>query len=341
MEERISIRKRQKMKHQIKPCADQTVNPAIDRNDPQAAATAIELEFPETFSRKAWRVIRYLEGAICLYAYKGRFIVTDESLELTAYGDGSREAPYGAPRFICDSLDELEQTLEDLADCYDASGDIPGWETERPEPQQNGRHEPSPNVLVTLVRSSQFIGVKTYCRKLGRHGRFLICQDTLRRLAESPAGAARCESDCGDYVKIIRLENALQFSFAWLNTYSDGSVRGDRQDITIPLHQIRLALDYSEEQRYLYIPPAPNAAIDARPASRTLRNVVKEKLVRRAFSKAMRSCFRWPGERITLYPDGRYSFYFTTRSGYPGNGGLILHEGEKNGHACIYYAVHT
>lgn len=32
MEERISIRKWQKMKHQIKPCADQTVNPAIDRN---------------------------------------------------------------------------------------------------------------------------------------------------------------------------------------------------------------------------------------------------------------------------------------------------------------------
>ena len=50
------------MKHPIIPFADQTVNPAIDRNDPQAAATAIELQFPKTFSAKAWRVIRYMEG---------------------------------------------------------------------------------------------------------------------------------------------------------------------------------------------------------------------------------------------------------------------------------------
>jgi hypothetical protein len=30
-----------------------------------------------------------MEGAMFLYAYKGNFIATDESLELTAYGDGS------------------------------------------------------------------------------------------------------------------------------------------------------------------------------------------------------------------------------------------------------------
>ena len=35
------------MKHLIKPFANQTINPAIDRNDPKAAATAIELEFPK------------------------------------------------------------------------------------------------------------------------------------------------------------------------------------------------------------------------------------------------------------------------------------------------------
>ena len=116
------------MRHLIKPCADQTLNPAIDRIDPQAAATAIELEFPKTFSKKAWRVIRYMEGAMYLYSYKGKFVATDESLELTEYGDGSHERPYGAPRFACDTLNELEVILEDLADLYDASGDIPGWE---------------------------------------------------------------------------------------------------------------------------------------------------------------------------------------------------------------------
>ena len=73
------------LKHQVIPFARQ-INPGIDRNDPQAAVTAIELRFPGTFSHKAWRVIWYMEGAMFLYAYKGKFIVTDESLELTAYG---------------------------------------------------------------------------------------------------------------------------------------------------------------------------------------------------------------------------------------------------------------
>ena len=40
----------------------------------------------------------------------------------------------------------------------------------------------------------------------------------------------------------------------------------------------------------------------------------------------MRDCFRWPGEHITLFPDGKRSFYFITESGVPKNGGLILHE---------------
>ncbi len=128
------------MKHQIIPCEDQTANPAIDRNDPLGAATAVELKFPRTFSKKAWRVIHYFEGAMYLYSYKGKFVATDESLELTEYGDGSHEAPYGAPRFVCDTLNELEVILEwgewdalfslSLADLYDASGDIPGWEVE-------------------------------------------------------------------------------------------------------------------------------------------------------------------------------------------------------------------
>lgn len=118
------------MKHQIIPCEDQTTNPAIDRNDPLGAATAIELQFPKTFSKKAWRVIRYFEGAMYLYSYRGKFVATDESLELTEYGDGSNEAPYGAPRFVCDTLNEMEVILEDLADLYDASGDIPGWKVE-------------------------------------------------------------------------------------------------------------------------------------------------------------------------------------------------------------------
>ena len=47
------------MKHEIIPTKNPNV--AIDRNDPEHAKTAIELEWPETFSRRAKMVIRYFE----------------------------------------------------------------------------------------------------------------------------------------------------------------------------------------------------------------------------------------------------------------------------------------
>ena len=339
------------MKHRIVPFRQQ-INLGVDRNDPKAAITAIELRFPSTFSERAKKVLKYFDDTMFLYAYKGHFVVTDESLYLTDHGDGSHEAPLGGPRWVGETMEELEEFLLALADCYDAAGDVPGWETGEPEseedapesttpPTQFDWHEPSPNVLVKLVQSNQFFGVKTYCRKHGSHGRFLICQSTLQKLLDELVGSTKYESDCGDYVQITRLADSLQFSFAWLNTYSDGSIKGIRQDITIPLLKIRLVLDWMEEQKYLYIPPIPTATVDAHPAAATIREIIQNKRVRRAFSKAMRDCFRWPGETVTLYRDGGYNFFFTTASGFPKNGGLILHEGEREGHPYIYYSVHT
>ena len=331
------------MKHPIKPCLDQTVNPAIDRNDPQAAATAIELEFPKTFSKKAWRVIRYFEGAMYLYSYKGKFVATDESLELTEYGNGSHEHPYGAPRFVCDTLNELEETLEGLADFYDEDGSIPGWEIEKPQAPKLNQNALFSSVMVRLVDSNMFVGVKTYDRAHGGHGRFLISKTTLQQLMDAPIGESRYESDCGDYLKITRLKDVLLFSFAWLNTYGDGSVRGFRQDVTIPLRKVtRTALDFSEVQKHLYTPSKPKATIKASPdAAKVIREIASNRKLRRAFSKAMRDCFNWPGDEITLHKDSGYNFYFTTKSGYPKCGGLILHPGKTNGHSNIYYSVHT
>lgn len=339
------------MKHPISPYRQQ-INHGVDRNDPKAEITAIELRFPPTFCERAWKVIHYFEGTMFLFAYKGKFVVTDESLDLTEAGDGTPGAPYGAPRWTGESMKDLEEWLLSIADEYDAAGDIPSWKTEESEPQESSiestvcpnhsaGHEPSPNVLVKLVSSSQFIGVKTSCRKYGSHGRFLISKDTLQQLMEAPVGSTRYESDCGDYVHITRLNDSLQFSFAWLNTNKDGSITGIRQDIVIPFFQIQLVLDYSEEQKYLYIPPEPAAAVDARPAAAAIHEIAQDKRLRRAFTKAMRDCFRWPGEHVTLYRDGKSSFYFTTASGFPKCGGLILHEGECEGYPYVYYSVHT
>ena len=99
----------------------------IDLNDRLGALTAIEVPYPESFSERAWKVIHYMEGAMYLFFYKGKYVATDESLYLTEHGDGSREAPFGAPRWTGDSLEEFEHWLEGLADFYDEEGDIPDW----------------------------------------------------------------------------------------------------------------------------------------------------------------------------------------------------------------------
>ena len=82
----------------------------VDRNNPEKASTAIELAFPTGFSKEAKAVLDYLEGTAFLYEYDGRLVVTDESLELTLHAD---RRSCGAPRWVVDSWEELEQILEE------------------------------------------------------------------------------------------------------------------------------------------------------------------------------------------------------------------------------------
>ena len=326
------------MKHKVIPFEKQC-NPGVDRSDPVAAKTAIELQFPKTFSARAWRVIRYMEGALYLYSYKGKFVTTDESLELTEYGDGTKESPYGCPRWIGDSLEDLEWWLESVADDNDAMGNVPGWEMPKAAVQYSG--ESQNDVLVTLSADKSYMGIKTYDRHHGSRGRFLVNRSVINELSDAPKGTVSYESDCGDFAMITRLENGLLFSIAWLNYSGDGNVQGFRQDVVVPLLKLRLALDFSESVKYLYSPAPRRATIDARPAAATIHKIVQNKRKRRAFTKAMRDCFRWPGDTVTLYRDGGYNFFFTTASGFPKNGGLILHEGGRDGYPYIYYSVHT
>ncbi len=84
----------------------------IDKRNPQSAALAIELALPTGFSKKAKACWNEFNDTAFLFEYKGKLVVTDESLCLTAYGDGTSEAPLGFPRFICNSWEELESVLE-------------------------------------------------------------------------------------------------------------------------------------------------------------------------------------------------------------------------------------
>lgn len=98
----------------------------FDGHDVIGSLTAIHVSYPDSFSDRAKKVLRYLDDTAFLFFYKGKYVLTDESLYLTDYGDGSHDAPLGGPRYTCDTLEQLEAWLEWVADRYDEE-DYPGW----------------------------------------------------------------------------------------------------------------------------------------------------------------------------------------------------------------------
>lgn len=93
-----------------------------DRFDPETARTALEYLLPISFSDKAKRFWKYLEGSAYIFSYKGQLVVTDESLELSTGGDGTRENPISMVRGQFDNWDALERWLEEECDAAEAEG---------------------------------------------------------------------------------------------------------------------------------------------------------------------------------------------------------------------------
>lgn len=96
----------------------------IDMNDREHERTAVELTLPTGLSEKAQKCWEYFDGTAFVFEYKGRLVVTDEGMYLTEHGDGSHEAPFGAPRWVCDSWEELEAALEATYDSLKEDGCI-------------------------------------------------------------------------------------------------------------------------------------------------------------------------------------------------------------------------
>ena len=94
----------------------------IDRDDPDAARTAIGYDLPTGFSIKAKRFWKYLEGAAFIFEVRDKLIVTDESLELSSGGDGTRGNPFRCIRGSFDDWDALERWLEAEYDAAVAEG---------------------------------------------------------------------------------------------------------------------------------------------------------------------------------------------------------------------------
>lgn len=200
------------------------------------------------------------------------------------------------------------------------------------------------DVLIHLAHESDgyFISFRTYERPFGSRGRFLIDAVLLQEAMKSEVeGYTYYDKDCGNYVEFHKHGEYLMFTFLWLSQKSGRFFSGLKQHLAIPIEDIVQVLVTKQPLSVLCQVPHLPARIDASRARRTLKRILPDERKRRAFSKAMRDCFQWQGDAVFLSDDGGDDFFFTTKSGFPSCGGLILHHTTREGHDCIYYSVHT
>lgn len=202
----------------------------------------------------------------------------------------------------------------------------------------------TPNVLIRLTTDEFFVAISTYCRTHGRRGRFLVSRDQAAHLLDGSV-TTLYDADCGNHVRAHVSNGVVCLAFDWLSEYSDGTLRGFRQRVEIPALSLTDLLRTGSPARVLYRPTDAHAKVDATRASSTIRRVRADGLASRALSKALRDCFRWRGETVTLYRDGPLDFTFTTASGCPAFGGLVRHETTVSTPVGtmprVYYSVHT
>lgn len=202
------------------------------------------------------------------------------------------------------------------------------------------------NILVKIRITDNFAAVTTYCRQHGHRGEFLLSLEQLRKwLLEDDGHWNLMKQDSGNIISLHLASDTVHIQTWWLSTYGLDIVKGFTLRFTIPENMLRSLLCDGEPIKYLYKPKPQTSCIESTHASKTILRICTNKLTRRALSKAMRDCFQWRGNIVTLYPDGYRSFFFRTSSGCPDCGGLILHEttvktpaGEKQ---KLSYSVHT
>ena len=198
------------------------------------------------------------------------------------------------------------------------------------------------DVLVKVAHTDEFISFRTYERPFGSHGRFLIMESLLHEAIVGLPRVPFYDSDCGNYVEFAKDGDYLKFSFLWLSQKSGRFFSGLKQHIALPIDSIMSTVYVPHQATTILCQVSHDPArIDATHASRTLKRILPDKLKRRAFSKAMRDCFQWHDEVITLSDDGGCDFFFTTQSGFPSCGGLILRHTKQNGYNALQYSVHT
>ena len=199
------------------------------------------------------------------------------------------------------------------------------------------------NVKISIYCDHDYFGISTYSRENGHHGKFLLRRKLVEELLSNDSVSEIYDSDANRFITVrINKNDIVIFNLYWLSEYREQELAGLRQTFYLSKIVVERMLSRGiVTEHYLSQPPIWRADVVHTKAARTVRNALKDKRTRRALSKAMRDAFQWPGEQVVLHNDGGCNFFFTTESTFAICGGLILHEGMKNGYPAVYYSVHT
>ena len=198
------------------------------------------------------------------------------------------------------------------------------------------------NILVKLRADGEFIRIRTFDRAHGGSRSFIVRREALWKL---PEGETAIDSDLDGFLEAFVRNEMVQMRFYWISVNND-VISGYKQSFEIPLTLILRVLNSRDMMaKYLHRATKKPTRFHAVRAANTLRTIQQDDRIHRAFSKGMRDHFHWPGDTVTLYSDGDHDLYFTAESGFPANGGLILHEGSVNTvrgtFPKLQYSVHT
>lgn len=205
----------------------------------------------------------------------------------------------------------------------------------------------SGNILVKFRQEDgDFLALTTYSRTLGKRGRFLMfCKKLREWYRPHHEGDTFMDTDCGNVLMICNSGKTMNFRILWLNHYGENCISGNEQRFTLSEWEFA-QLIYTDLEIARLI--KPESRVSPIRMHYHLTPILSDKLVRRAFCKAVRDGFKWGEDsQITLYPDGGKNFMFEERRN--GNrsiiGGLILHENTRKHPGVIYkqltYSVHT
>lgn len=203
--------------------------------------------------------------------------------------------------------------------------------------------------MVKISADGDFVSLRTYSRKYGRSGQFVLWRKELDDL--STKGKV-LSVDGYSYVRMYlhkshESEDILEVEITWLNS-SGNELIGRLERVSLTYQDFLYCIDESiHENGKIYcrlsLPECRKPVIEF-DSSRNLGKIARIKRLRRKLGKFLDCHFQWPDAvKIRIVDDScvPYSFFFREeRIGGTGIcGGIILHGLEDIQKA--YYGMHT